>query len=335
MKRLLLIVAVCCAWQHSAGQQITAVEYFFDTDPGVGQATALSITPGPDITINETLPTSSLSSGVHKLIVRAKNDNDKWAVVSHRLFFVNKVAETTSLLDYAEYYFDSDPGKGLATPLSVSPGSDVTLSETLDVSSLSTGVHRLVVRTRKEQGLYSIASSKLVFINPVASVAPASSVDYLEYFVDTDPGEGNATPLTVTTPGADVTVTDDLDVSTLTTGVHSIVFRARNQAGLYSIISSKLLFVNAATVPPIASIDYVEYFFDTDPGKGNATSLSVTSGTDVTIADDIDVSGLTKGVHKLVVRARNEKGEYSIVSSRLVFIDPITSVPALSPVEYV
>lgn len=304
-------------------QQITAVEYFFDTDPGLGLASPISITPAADLIINETLPTALLAGGVHNLVIRAKDDNGKWSIVSHRLIYINSTAITspTGPVDYVEYFFDNDPGPGLATALPVGAGTDIALNETLVTSTLEPGVHSLIIRARNNVGIYSILASKLVYINRISTATVASPIDYVEYFFDTDPGNGNALSLDLT-PGTDITITDNLDVASLSTGVHQLVIRARNEKGEYSILSKRLLYINPVTnIPATSSINYVEYFFDTDPGKGTGTSLPVTTSADVTLNNNIDVTFLSPGVHSLVVRARNEANQWSIISKRLVVIN--------------
>ena len=61
---------------------IESGEYFFDNDPGVGNATAFSfITPGNTViqTFNFATP-PAIAQGVHKLALRTKNADGKWGL---------------------------------------------------------------------------------------------------------------------------------------------------------------------------------------------------------------------------------------------------------------
>jgi hypothetical protein len=72
----------------SAVPNITQMEYFIDADPGYGLATALAVTAGSPITQNVNISLGSLTNGVHKLSIRAKDVNNKWSVVGIKDFTV-------------------------------------------------------------------------------------------------------------------------------------------------------------------------------------------------------------------------------------------------------
>ena len=59
------------------------------------------------------------------------------------------------------------------------------------------------------------------------------------------------------------------------------------------------------------NINYAEYFIDNDPGYGNAYSVTVTEGTDITVDFTADLSSVPNGFHVLYVRARDELGNWS------------------------
>src|SRR5580692_396418 len=78
--------------------------------------------------------------------------------------------EATVNITSAEYFFDTDPGPGLATALSLTPGNPVTLSSVvIPITSLSNGVHRFYTRTRDANGHWSLTNNQVLFIvNPVS-----------------------------------------------------------------------------------------------------------------------------------------------------------------------
>ena len=92
MKKLGLI---CCIWvffvNYALGQQITAAEYFFDDDPGVGNATALTIAQGASIDETFSIPTTGLSEGLHVLHIRTQDSDNVWSLYLRRYFFVNNI----------------------------------------------------------------------------------------------------------------------------------------------------------------------------------------------------------------------------------------------------
>src|SRR5438270_13150136 len=90
-KRLLLLFALSClglTYNLEAQPNVTRVEYYLDTDPGRGNATAISISPGTqlaDLTVN--VNPANLSSGVHRFAVRAVDANGKWSLDNRWLFY--------------------------------------------------------------------------------------------------------------------------------------------------------------------------------------------------------------------------------------------------------
>ncbi len=62
-----------------------------------------------------------------------------------------------------------------------------------------------------------------------------------------------------------------------------------------------LLFAILMLGPPglyaqLHSIIDAEYFFDTDPGQGNGSPISIVSGSPVVLDGDVSTAGLTVGV---------------------------------------
>ncbi len=70
-------------------QNITAAEYFIDTDPGVGQGTALTINNvGADITDSFTVNIGAQPIGFHRMYVRVQDANSVWSLYDNFLFYV-------------------------------------------------------------------------------------------------------------------------------------------------------------------------------------------------------------------------------------------------------
>ncbi|MCI5119176.1 MAG: hypothetical protein D3913_14795, partial [Candidatus Electrothrix sp. LOE1_4_5] len=61
-----------------------------------------------------------------------------------------------------------------------------------------------------------------------------------------------------------------------------------------------------------SDITRIEYFYDSDPGVGNGTELSITSGSTVTVAANISLPALDAGLHHVYFRAMDADGDWSI-----------------------
>ena len=134
----------------------------------------------------------------------------------------------------------------------------------------------------------------------------AQDIDYAEYFIDTDPGFGNAISIPVPAPGDDLTLQLSPGLEGLDQGIHHIHFRARDGEGRWgSGMNAVFLFIDLPSSAG-SEIQQVEYFVDTDPGFGLGTPVTLPStGSDLTIDFSVSLAELADGDHVLYIRAKN------------------------------
>jgi len=300
--------------------QITKLEYFYDSDPGLGAGTSVAITPGTSLTTTFTADVNSLSNGVHTLNVRTMDEGGTWGLTHSRPLIIGStgVANITE----AEYFFDSDPGFGSGSSVAITPGLSVSTAFVADVSSLSNGIHNFYFRTRDASGSWSLSHTFPLIIGSAGSV----NVTEAEYFFDTDPGFGSGTPVAIT-PGTSVSTTFAADVSSLPTGLHTFNMRTKDATGGWSLTHA-LAFTKINVGFP--DVTQIEYFFDSDPGFGLATPVLFTPGPSVSIAFSADVSSLSPGYHSLKVRAKDASGSWSFVhTNSFVLVKDVGNVVAI------
>ncbi|MFD2726686.1 T9SS type A sorting domain-containing protein [Hyunsoonleella rubra] len=294
--------------------QITSAEYFIDTDPGVGNATALAVS-GNTIDQNLNVPTTGLSEGVHKLYIRVLNTDGAWSLYDRNVFYINPGNTNSSNIASAEYFMDMDPGVGGGTSLAIS-GSTVDQNFNIPTTGLSSGVHKLYLRLINTDGTWSLYDRNVFYVSP--DNTNSSNISSAEYFIDTDPGVGSGTALTV----SGNTVDTDLTVPTtgLPNGVHKLYVRLVNGDGTWSLYDRNVFYVNPNNSNS-ANIASAEYFIDTDPGVGNATSLAV-SGNVIDQDFNVPTTGLSEGVHKLYLRLINDDGTWSLYDRNVFYVSP-------------
>ncbi|MEM6517623.1 MAG: hypothetical protein AAF688_15685, partial [Bacteroidota bacterium] len=266
MKKLL-----CFSFVLSFGfvfAQITAAEYFFDTDPGVGNGSSLSVS-GNTIDQDFSIPTTGLSEGIHKLYIRLINDNGQWSLYDNNVFYVNPSQDNSTQISGAEYFIDTDPGVGNGNSLSVT-GNTINQDFSIPTVGLSSGVHKLHIRFLNTDGSWSLYDKRIFYINP--NNENTAQIIGAEYFIDTDPGIGNGTALTVT--GSQIDQNFNIPTGGLSDGSHKLFIRLINDDGGWSLYDSQLFYLSEGNTNT-AFITAAEYFFDLDPGIGNANSLDL------------------------------------------------------------
>ncbi|MBL0128303.1 MAG: hypothetical protein IPP83_12825 [Flavobacteriales bacterium] len=145
----------------------------------------------------------------------------------------------------AEYFIDTDLGPGLNTALPITPGDTVLFSTTLPLAGLSLGYHFLFVRTKDDQGMWSMTAKKRLYIYddvPPPPVQVAAQLVSFEYHIVNDAGPGNGiqvllTPNNSVFVGDTVLVTDTISVLGFEERLLPIYGRVRDSNGVLSPIA--------------------------------------------------------------------------------------------------
>lgn len=169
MKIKLTILLLCCHFLTKA-QNIKTLEYFFDTDPGYGNGTTITLnTPELDSAFNFAIP--GLSTGLHTVYVRLKNSANEWSHSFYREdFMVWQGSNGTPKIQMLDYFIDSISNT-VSIPLTPSSLLDTTISIHIPDNGAD---NRLLCLRLKDQtgqlGNFSIDSISLCNL-----YAPASS----------------------------------------------------------------------------------------------------------------------------------------------------------------
>lgn len=234
-------------------------------------------------------------------------------------------------IDRAEYFIDSDPGFGNGTAITVSvPASDVTLNFSANLGSVSSGFHTLYVRGRDENGIWSIGYAH-AFFKTYGSSPALEDIVAMEYFIDSDPGLGSATPVAVSQQGTDIQETFTVNIDALSSGFHTLYVRAQDNKGRWSTLNAHAFFKTYSAPGALQNIVQLEYFIDNDPGLGSGTNLPVTPATDVTKNFVVDLGPLASGFHTLYIRGKDAVGRWNVLYAHAFF----KSYPAPSPLNEV
>ena len=278
MKRCLMLSALVVNGFCAVQAQYKA-EYFYDADPGYGNAVQTSI----DIGANDLLlSTENLSEGFHLLSIRSVDAEGRWSsTVSHPVLVTNDLVYAG-----AEYFVDTDPGKGKGVNISVTDRK--VLSFFVKTDNLALGTHNLSVRIQHIDGTWSdVVTRAFVVVERQAETGFT-----LEYFYDADPGYGNAKRVAVNEGLNSVYLSTD----GLSEGMHLMSMRCLDKESRWSsVVSSPIYVVNTQ------EFDSMEWFVDTDPGEGNANHLTLGGGV---INFSVPTNLLSVGSHTLVLRAR-------------------------------
>ncbi len=173
--------------------------------------------------------------------------------------------------------------------------------------------------------------------------AKAQNITNAEYFIDNDPGVGQANALNLNNSGTNFTDQFTINTSNLSIGFHRLYTRAQRNNGVWGHYDGFLFYVadtSPVTNPALPDITGAEYFIDTDPGVGQGTAIALNStGSTITDSFTVNIGTLSVGFHRMYIRAQNANGEWSHYDHFLFYVSDPTpvsnpSLPAIVAAEY-
>jgi hypothetical protein len=303
---------------------ISQAEYYINTDPGIGLATPITITPGENVSISGLMiPSNGLTAGrVHKLYLRYRGNEGYWSMADGRYFYV--ITTTSGTVTYhnvvqADYWFDNLSHSIIDVP--DAPNS--SYAALIPAALTPDRVHTFNTRFQDDRGIWSMPVAKYFWIiQSTSGTAEIHPITDLEYWLDALP----ATQLDIT-DGTTVSFADVIPVNLLP-GLHRFSLRYRDDRGIWSMAEARN-FVLIFAVPPSGSpsnLAGAEYFINADPGPGNGVPIPLPAdgawderNEDVAVT----ITGVPIGLHLFSIRYRDDQGHWSMAFSDSVVVTPV------------
>jgi len=165
---------------------------------------------------------------------------------------------------------------------------------------------------------------------------PATNLVAAEYFFDTDPGFGEGNAISIST-NSSVDISEEISLSEVASGFHKLFVRVQDDDFQWSQYEGRTFYIQNSSEGVAASeVVAAEYFFDNDPGVGEGTSINITSAANINMEDDLNLTGLDVGFHKLYVRVKDDLSRWSQYEGRVFYIQnsPGSTATALVAAEY-
>jgi hypothetical protein len=197
-------------------------------------------------------------------------------------------------------------------------GHDITLNITAPVGALSSGLHRMYIRTLDANGRWSVSSQQLLFKEAVVN-NPLLNIVKAEYFFDADPGFNNGNNITLSA-GQDIVLNVSASINALPAGIHRLFVRTLDASGKWAVTSQQLFYKEAIVTSTNSPLAALEYFWDTDPGFGLATRITFPANSGELTSQVFSVStphNLSNGKHNLYVRVV-DGDDWSLTTVKMV-----------------
>lgn len=232
LKTLSVLLFLAMSQSIYAQQTIVEYEYWFNDD--FNNRTITAITPVSQYHLDTMISVSTLPNGINVINFRAKDSQGKYSVITSQLFYKKELtdSDTNHLLSY-EYWFDDDFQN--KTVVDISPAEQTTVLAQLDVSTMSNGMHLFNFRAKDERGYYSSIAYQFFFKKTVTSSDTNYIVSY-KYWYDDD--YNNLIYVDLPTPTKQLNLIDNLDMTRIPKGIHTINFQFKDDANFWSVIST-------------------------------------------------------------------------------------------------
>ena len=216
-----------------------------------------------------------------------------------------------------EYWFDDDIAHSQTFDgRTAASGDGYIYVNTLNMSNLSVGPHRLNFRTIDSNGL---KRSAIMTVNVMK--LPLGKGTGLEYWYDDD--EAHSVTLDGVSEDDCLVYESQLNMSSLSVGLHRLTFRAISKDGQLKSAPVTCYVMKNVT----GSISQLEYWFDYD--RNNVHTLSgneaVLGNKGAIFKGELDISGLRPGHHRLHYRGIGSDGQLSTATSSASILVKIDS----------
>lgn len=293
-----------------AANQIVAYEYWVDAD--YGNKVLVNTTSSSQFNLNSILSLASLTTGLHAIHIRFKDNQGVWSSVQSNFFMkaTNEVSILPSLTKF-EYWFD-DNYSNMTTGILASQ-QQLSFVQSISTIGLSNGLHTVHFRFEDANGSWSSVLSQFFLKQGNSSFLTEDLVQY-EYWFDNDYASaiqgsmGNTTVQTLTT---------NLDASALSNGLHVIRFRFKSTSQKWSSVQSNFFLKQENNIVTSNEMQEMEYWFDTM--YVNKVNVPLAGNTIESIQTSIDATSLGNGLHTMNVRFKDSGTKWSSVLSQFVY----------------
>jgi hypothetical protein len=212
-----------------------------------------------------------------------------------------------------EYWVDVDSGFGAGKPITGFTAANNVQGFAFALPSMvSSGIHTVGLRSKDANNIWSHSN---IFQALVFTPTPITTVDSIEYFIDTDNGSGSGMHITGFTAQQNIqSLAFSIPITGLSNGIHTAGVRAKGSDGKWSHTNFFPFLINDTTTSVITSI---EYYWDVDSGFYYYlpyTPSQIVSDLSNELLNAYAPPGLSQGVHTLFLRSRDSRGRWSHVN---------------------
>lgn len=160
-----------------SAQQYNITKYEYWTDDDYSNRKSEIITPSKMFLWQTTVSCENLTQGIHTFNARFRDNAGKWSPVISSYFYKTKLPLSNNIIAY-EYWLDNQKER---KEQKINPSSQFVFAQSLDLDSLSNGLHHINIRFKDANGKWSSTVSQ--YFNKLPQLIDNKLVAY-EYWIN-------------------------------------------------------------------------------------------------------------------------------------------------------
>jgi pimeloyl-ACP methyl ester carboxylesterase len=284
---------------------LVAFEYWFDNNY---LSKRLELLPFEDVAeLSASIPATDLNQGLHSFHIRFKDKKNQWgSVYSEYIYKMSTSPDTTREIARYEYWLDDDySGRIFAE---VSQEQTFSFDGHVEIGNLQEGMHNFHIRYQDDGGSWSSVFSEFIYKMPNNPDGQKTITEY-EYWFDDGYSEKVSQQVA---PEETILMTDPLNSNSLSSGLHSMHVRFKDNGGAWSSVFSEFIYKLPATNLTPNHITAYRYWFDREETAIPVITLPATTNP-LELIRNIKASGLTEGAHTVHFQFRDKMQAWSSV----------------------
>ena len=308
---------------------LSQAEYYVDVDPGFGLGQNMNIPVGSaNLDYFVAMSLQGFAVGEHTVGIRTRDVSGTWGLPVEFKTLKEEEDVKKDLLNLKAFW-DNDPGYGdEEISLSASAADDdgnltqvAFEDDLLPLLDFNPGLHVLHIRPEDANQVPGVTYVTHYLV--LDDLQPQEAIATLTAFWDDDPGYGNEEFTFVGSTGAFNEFFDvDVFASGLQPGMHHLYWRSYDNLGAVSVTYGTAYIVQDESTE--LAIQGLEYFWDDDPGYGEAIQLDAPPAGLIIWEEYFNnmppSTLLSLGNHTLTVRSVDVEGNWSVSVERNVLV---------------
>ncbi len=302
---------------------IVSIEYWLDEEGFSGRHIIQTVPAYGGIDATRAYESIDIPAGIHILNIRGKDNLGRFSGVVTGLFHSFQAPPAEPVTDNKivawEYWLDNDLANKVTTKITAI--NLMQIDKILNLNLLKVGLHTLNIRAVDNKGNYSsLLSQNILILNNTANVA--TQITGYESWFDDDFQHKTFTPLSA---GSSFSLIKDVDVSSLSNGLHIFNIRFKDNAEKWSSVTSNFFQkIPATSINTNMQITGYEYWVDDNYGAKVTQNINPTSN--LALLQDIDLSNINDGLHIFNIRFKDNAGQWSSIINSFFQKIPFASV---------